>query len=128
MKTVFYRCNICGNIVVKVVNSGAPVSCCGEEMEELVPMKRDDGYEKHLPVVTHVNENTVRVHVGSRDHPMMSEHYIQFIYLKTEHGGQLAYLFPSDPPEAVFCVRHDKPVGVFIFCNIHGLWYDKCQC
>ena len=33
MELKFYRCPICGNIVVKLENSGVPVVCCGKPME-----------------------------------------------------------------------------------------------
>lgn len=127
MKMNFYRCNVCGNVIVKCVDSGIPVSCCGEEMEHLEPHTMEQDYEKHLPVVSHIDANTVCVRVGSREHPMTESHYIQFIYLETEHGGQLMHLQPSDPPEAYFCVRHDRPLFAYAFCNIHGIWAAKCN-
>ena len=33
----FYKCNTCGNVITKLVDSGVPVVCCGEKMQELVP-------------------------------------------------------------------------------------------
>ena len=52
MATKFYKCNHCGNVVVKVVDSKVPVVCCGEKMQELVPNTIDASNEKHVPVVT----------------------------------------------------------------------------
>ncbi|MBR2155957.1 MAG: desulfoferrodoxin FeS4 iron-binding domain-containing protein, partial [Clostridia bacterium] len=31
----FYICKHCGNIVASIHNSGVPLVCCGEKMEEL---------------------------------------------------------------------------------------------
>lgn len=121
MKPVFFRCNTCGNVIVKLIDSGVQVECCGDYTEELVPRTADAGVEKHLPVVVCVNDSTVEVTVGSTAHPMLPEHYIQFIYVETERGGQIAYLKPGDKPTAIFHVT-EKVVAVYEYCNIHGLW------
>ena len=36
MEIKFYKCEHCGNIAIKVVDSGVPMICCGEPMVELV--------------------------------------------------------------------------------------------
>ena len=36
MDIKLYKCAHCGNIAIKVVDSGVPLVCCGEPMEELV--------------------------------------------------------------------------------------------
>ena len=120
MKTKFYRCNHCGNIIVKCVDSGVPVVCCGEKMEELTANTVEASVEKHLPVVTPIDECKIKVEVGSVAHPMAPEHHIDFIYVETENGGQRIDL--KDKPEAVFCVCGDKPTAVYEYCNLHGLW------
>ena len=45
MATKFYKCAHCGNVIVKVVDSGVPVVCCGKKMEELVPNYKAMGFE-----------------------------------------------------------------------------------
>lgn len=120
MATKFYRCNHCGNVIQKVVDKRVPVVCCGEKMTELIPGTVDASVEKHLPVVTWLDEKTIKVEVGSVAHPMLEEHHISFIYVETEKGGQLVKL--TDKPEAVFCTCADKPVAVYEYCNLHGLW------
>lgn len=126
MKTLFYRCNICGNIVTKTIDSGVILECCSEYMEELEPKTTEMGSEKHLPVVTQIDENTWEVKVGSAPHPMLKEHYIEFIYFETQHGGQLAYLYPGMEPQAVFHSK-EKPVAVYEYCNVHGLWKTEVK-
>lgn len=120
MKTKFYKCNHCGNVIVKCVDSGVPVVCCGEKMEELTANTIEASVEKHLPVVTRIDDCKIKVEVGSVAHPMLPEHHIAFIYVETENGGQLIDL--KDKPEAVFCVCNDKPIAVYEYCNLHGLW------
>ena len=127
MATKFFLCTICGNVVFKVVESGVNVFCCGKQMQELIPSTSDAGMEKHLPVVGVEKNGTIKVKVGSTPHPMMPEHHISFIYLETEHGGQVRYLMPDDAPEAVFNVGSDKPVAVYEYCNIHGLWKTEIK-
>ena len=122
MATKFFLCTTCGNVVVKVVDSGVNLVCCGKEMQELVPGTVDASKEKHLPVVEHIDATTVKVKVGEQPHPMTPEHQIRFIYLETENGGQIKFLDPKGPAEAVFCECCDKPVAVYEFCNLHGLW------
>lgn len=117
----FYRCKHCGNIVGMIHNSGVPVVCCGEEMEELVANTVDASKEKHVPVVSIVG-NTVKVEVGGVHHPMEEKHYIQWIYLQTKNGGQRKCLKPGDEPVAAFALDNDEVVAVYEYCNLHGLW------
>ncbi len=118
----FFVCKKCGNIVGMVHASGVPLVCCGEEMSELTPNTVDAAKEKHVPVVT-VSGSTVTVKVGSVDHPMLPEHFIQWIYLETEKGGQRKCLSPGEKPEATFALTaDDKAVAAYEYCNLHGLW------
>lgn len=122
MKAKFFKCEHCGNIITMVEDKGVPVVCCGEKMKELNANTTDAATEKHVPVVE-VNENKVSACVGSTTHPMTEEHLIQWVYLETEQGGQLRRLTASDEPKAEFCVcEGDKPVAVYEYCNLHGLW------
>ena len=120
MATKFFRCNHCGNVIVKLVDANVPVVCCGEKMEELVPNTQDASNEKHVPVVTFLNDNTIKVEVGSVAHPMLPEHHISFIYVETEEGG--IHVDLKDKPEAVIHLGDQKAVAVYEFCNLHGLW------
>ena len=120
----FYICRHCGNVVEKVNDAGVPVVCCGEKMEELVPISVEASGEKHKPVVS-VKDGVVNVNVGSVDHPMVPEHSIEWVYLETENGGARKDLKPSDPPNAEFHLGNDKPVAVYAYCNLHGLWVTE---
>lgn len=128
MKTKFFICPICGNVIVKVIDSDVIPVCCGHEMAVLEPGVTDGEHEKHVPVVECPDEKTVKVKVGSLPHPMMKEHFIRFVYLETKHGGQLKYLKPDDEPEVTFCLCHDRPTAVYEYCNIHALWRTDIHC
>ncbi|MCR5268273.1 MAG: desulfoferrodoxin [Lachnospiraceae bacterium] len=118
----FYRCKHCGQIVAVVKKTGVPIICCGEAMEEIVPGTTDAAVEKHVPVYS-VDGTKVTVTVGSVEHPMQPEHYIEWIALKTASGNQRKALKPGDKPEAVFAiVDGDAVEAVYAYCNLHSLW------
>ncbi len=118
----FFICKHCGNIIGMVVDKGVPMVCCGEKMHELVPNTEDAATEKHVPVVSQEG-NLVKVSVGSVEHPMMDEHYIQYIYLLTKQGGQRKPLKPGEKPEVQFALAPgDEAVAAYEYCNLHGLW------
>ena len=118
----FYKCEICGKIVAMVKETPVDTMCCGQAMRELVPGTTDGAVEKHVPVYP-VEGNTVRVKVGSAEHPMTDAHHIEWIAIETENGNQRKELKPGDKPEATFAlVPRDKVKSVYEYCNIHGLW------
>ena len=118
---LFFTCAHCGNVAVLVVNSGVPLVCCGEKMAELVPNTVEASTEKHLPAVT-VSGDRLTVQVGSAAHPMEEAHHIAFVYVETEHGGQRKRLETGAEPKASFRLENDKPVAVYAYCNLHGMW------
>ena len=121
MNTKFYICRTCGNIIEKINDSGVPVVCCGKPMEELVPNTVEASSEKHLPDVT-IEDGAINVNIGSVNHPMADEHYIEWVYVETENGGQRKYLKPGEEPNVTFSLGDDKAVAVYAYCNLHGLW------
>lgn len=121
MSSKFFICRRCGNLIGMVQDAGIPIVCCGEKMEALVANTVEASGEKHVPVAT-VEGDTVKVNVGSVDHPMIPEHLIEWIYLETENGGQRKVLKAGDKPNVSFCLGGDKAVAVYAYCNLHGLW------
>lgn len=122
MEQKFYRCSHCGKIIAVVKETGVPVICCGEKMQEIVPNTVDAAQEKHVPVIE-VMENLVTVKVGSVTHPMLDEHYIEWISLETKEGNQRKELKPGADPVAVFALApSDDVVAAYAYCNLHGLW------
>jgi len=120
-KIQFFICEHCGNLLGLIEDRGAPVVCCGDPMTALVPNTVEASGEKHLPVAA-VSGNTVEVQVGSTLHPMEEAHHLTFVYLETERGGQRKCLNVGEEPKLTFVVADDKPVSVYAYCNLHGLW------
>ena len=123
-KQKFFKCQHCGNLIGLIEDKGVPLVCCGDEMTELVPNSVDASNEKHVPEVT-LNGDKLSVQVGSVLHPMEAEHHIAFIYVETENGGQRKCLEVGSEPKAEFSFVGDKPVAVFEYCNLHGLWVKE---
>lgn len=120
----FYFCKICGNLTNAFHNSGRPMSCCNEQMQELIADTTDASREKHVPEVL-IEGDKVTVKVGAVEHPMVDAHYIQWIYLKTERGSQRKCLTPGEKPEAVFTLINDKALAAYEYCNLHSLWVKE---
>lgn len=121
-KLVFYRCNHCGNIAIKLVDQNVPLFCCGQMMTQISANTTDGAVEKHMPVVSRVG-NVVSVKVGEVPHPMTEEHYISHIVAVTDRGFSVAELEPNESPEANFTLNENESLqGVYAYCNLHGLW------
>ncbi len=122
MKLKFCKCMNCGNVIAYVEDKGVPVMCCGEKMAELMPGAVDAAQEKHVPVVE-VDGCQVTVMVGSVAHPMVEEHFIQWVALETKEGMQMKQLTPGGEPKAVFALSEgDEVLTAYEYCNLHGLW------
>lgn len=117
----FYICEKCGNIVGMINSSGVPMVCCGQKMTKLEPGVTEASREKHIPEVK-VEGNEVTAIVGSVEHPMTEEHSIMWVYLETDKGGQRKCLNPGDAPVVKFALSDEKPIAVYAYCNLHGLW------
>lgn len=120
-KTRFYICEHCGNIIGMIHSAGVPVKCCGQNMTELIPGTVEASLEKHIPVAE-IEGNTVKVTVGSVLHPMIEEHSILWVYLETDKGGQRKNLEVGKDPVVTFALADEKPMAVYAYCNLHGLW------
>ena len=120
-KVKFYICENCGNIIVKLNDSRVPVSCCGNRMNELVPNVVEASGEKHVPAVN-VMEGKVEVNVGSVNHPMEEVHWIEWVQLITDQGSYRKWLNPGEAPNVKFLLDGEKPLAVYAYCNLHGLW------
>jgi superoxide reductase len=118
----FYICKHCGNIIGLINNAGVPLVCCGKEMNELVPNITDAAAEKHVPVIK-VDGNRVIVEISSVPHPMTKQHYISWVYIQTEKGGQRKELLPEEKPYVEFSLTEDDRLeSAYAYCNLHGLW------
>ena len=97
MEQKFYICKHCGNIIAKVKDVGVPVWT--------------------------VENGVVHVKVGSVEHPMLPEHYIEWVSLHTKQGNQRKELHPGEKPEVCFALcEGDAVEAVYAYCNLHSLW------
>ena len=120
-----YICEHCGKIVALVKESGVPVMCCGQKMKEIIPGTVEASKEKHIPVYTKEG-NKVIVKVGEVDHPMIPEHYIEWVSIQTKQGNQRKQLKTGDEPKVCFSLcEGDSVEAVYAYCNLHGLWVAK---
>lgn len=126
MTMKFYKCQLCGQIIGMVKETGVPIICCGQEMEEIIPHIDEKGLsEKHIPVYQIKNKKIV-VRIGSIPHPMTNEHYIEWVALVTNKGSQKKSLKPGDAPEVRFVLDDGEIVEeIYAYCNLHSLWKIK---
>ena len=116
----FYRCNHCGNIVAVIEDGGENPVCCGEKMELLTANTTDAAVEKHVPEVTE-DGGLLQVVVGSVEHPMLPEHYIEWIAYADGEKLVVKKLKAGDEPKATFHKGAERGT-VYAYCNLHGLW------
>lgn len=122
MEMKFFKCAHCGQMIAIVKETGVPVMCCGQPMEEIAAGTTDAAVEKHVPEYT-VADGIVEVTVGAVEHPMLEEHYIEWIAVQTKQGNQRKALKPGDAPKACFALcEGDEVEAVYAYCNLHSLW------
>jgi superoxide reductase len=122
---IFY-CKHCKRICYSYYGGGT-LTCCGEEMTLLQPKVMDLGNEKHLPVVERQASDQIKVTIGSILHPMATEHWIQWIFVAQDSTYQMKKFESGETPIWTFYVIPDKPIKVYEFCNLHGLWLTEIQ-
>lgn len=116
-----YKCEVCG-MVVEVNDGGiGTLSCCGKNMVKQEEKTAESATEKHVPIIKE-GKYGVKVVVGSTEHPMTEEHYIQWIEVINGDYVNRKYLNPGDKPEAEFYVPNNGSLVIRSFCNLHGLW------
>lgn len=106
------------NNIIKVIKG----DYIPDDFSELKADMQEGTGEKHIPVVT-IQNNIVNVNIGSIPHPMIDEHSIEWVCIKTEKCEQYAYLEKNIPPEIKFSILPDDKVQcIYAYCNQHGLW------
>lgn len=115
----FFKCDTCGDTYLRIKGAACSPVCCGKPMRKMVANDTDAAFEKHVPAVTKTDSG-LHVEIGSTIHPMLDEHYIEWIAVAYDGGIAVKYLAPGDEPIADF-------PGIFAgtvyeHCNLHGLW------
>jgi superoxide reductase len=96
-------------------------------MTLLQPKMSEQGNEKHLPVVERIAPNRIQVMIGSVTHPMLPEHFIQWVFIAQETSYQIKTFLPGEEPKATFYINPKEDIKVYEFCNIHGLWMTEVR-
>lgn len=111
LRSKFYVCPICGNVVHSLGN--AVISCCGITLPALEAEAPDDAHAVTIENVE--DEHFITVH-----HPMEKAHYISFIAYVTTDRIQLVKLYPEGNPQTRLQLRG---MGyLYYYCNHHGLF------
>ena len=102
-----------------------------EEMKDIIPGTSDGASEKHVPIISK-KDGKVIVEVGSVKHPMLDEHYIEWIVLETTDGIYRKNLNPGDEPRAEFVLNNGEQVveirlSITIFLNIRYIITLYCK-
>ena len=115
-----YKCQE-HDMLVEVLHEGeGELTLHGKPMKKLTENTTDAATEKHVPVIEKV-PGGYKVSVGSVEHPMLPEHYIEMIELVAGDMVMRKYLNPGDKPVAEFKTDAASVVARE-YCNLHGLW------
>jgi superoxide reductase len=118
-----YKCEVCGNIVEIIHEGDGELVCCDQPMKLMEENTVDAALEKHVPVIEKT-EAGIKVKVGSVPHPMLEEHYIEWIELIADGRACRKFLNPGDAPEALFKIEA-QTITAREYCNLHGLWKSE---
>ena len=111
LRTKFYVCPICGNILHATGN--ALISCCGIT---LPPLEAEEADEDHILTLEKVeDEHFITVH-----HPMTKGHFISFVAYVTSDRLQMVKFYPEGNAETRLQLRGRG--YVYYYCNHHGLF------
>jgi len=115
-----YKCEGCGNIIEVLHGAKGILKCSNQRMILQKEKKEDLGNEKHVPIIERT-EKGIKVKVGSVAHPMVEEHYNEWIEVIANGQSYRKFLNPGDQPEAEFDIGPGE-VQAREYCSIHGLW------
>ncbi len=117
-----YKCGTCDTIAEMVHGGNDSLVCCGQPMKKMEPQGGPEYQEKHLPVVQKIGDK-ITARIGSVPHPMIEEHYIEWVEVIIGDTVQRIYLHPGEEPVAEFVIQdNNAKMMVRAYCNIHGLW------
>ena len=107
-----------GNFLANIKGEAVP-----EGFTALEPNTVDAATEKHVPSVDLQRDgHIIHVQIGEVEHPMVEEHYIEWVALATDGKLCLKHLAPGDEPATKFGACCSEGGTVYAYCNLHGLW------
>ena len=133
-----FVCKMCGHIEFDAAPErcpacGAPKSAFREDAGALMPAEKE-GKEKHVPELVVTTScglipdlcRDIHVKVGSTPHPMMEDHWIQWIdtYVDRKFAGRFMLYPESLQPAVGLHLKSDAKgtLTVIEHCNKHGSW------
>lgn len=125
-KLDIYKCSICGNIIEIMSPGKGELICCNKPMDLIEPKTaKSEGKEKHVPFIERETDGyTVRI--GSVEHPMTNEHFIQWLDIFTTENMFRKCFNPGDKP-ALKIKTDDEIVLAKAYCNVHELWINETE-
>ena len=114
MKTKFWVCPVCGNIICSTGNT--VISCCGILLPGLEVETDDNNHE----ITIDKSEDEYYVKISNE---MTKQHNISFIAAVKDNGYELTKLYPEGEAEARFKIERTQ--YIYYFCNHHGLFRKK---
>ena len=111
LRSKFYVCPVCGNIIHSVGES--LVQCNGVTLVPEEPAKPD---ETHNIKVERIEDE----YFVSVEHEMTKNHYISFIAAVSDDGIQLKKIYPESAAEARFRINGVRKI--YCYCNRDGLF------
>lgn len=109
-----------GNFLANIKGEAVP-----EGFTALEPNTVDAATEKHVPSVDLQRDgHIIHVQVGEVEHPMVEEHYIEWVALEADDRLEVHYLKPGQTP-VTFFAGGMKSGAIYAYCNLHGLWSAK---
>ena len=119
---IMKKCIKCG-ATIKALNDcdclECGIKCCNENMQLIVANSSNAVVEKHVPIYE-IENDLIKVRVN---HIMESDHYIEWICLKTENREEYVFFKPNEEPIASF--QNVIAGTLYAYCNNHGLWSTK---
>lgn len=116
LKTKFYVCPICSNVIVST--GEAVVSCCGISLPAL---EAEPGDQNHKPLIDRIEDE----YYITIPHDMSKTHYISFIAAVRDDGYEIKKLYPQSDAEARF--KMGKVKYFYYYCNKHGMYTEQVK-
>lgn len=114
MRSKFYVCPICGNVIHTM--GEAVISCCGVTLPVLEAEEMD---EEHNIQIEEVEDE----YYITMNHQMTKGHHISFLAFVTSEKIELVKLYAEQNVQVRFKFRRQGVV--YCYCNKHGLMKQK---